>query len=401
MKRAPFIVSALALSATLVPALIGVTAAGADPLADPAASIAPSFAFTSTCSGSLGSQSALDACISAAVPDFDAARASEGLAPIVLPDDFDTLPVPAQLLALVNVERADRDLLPAAGLSSSLDQLVAGGGDGASTSASSSSLLAVFDWLYDGGPGWSDRHALLADLSGPIVAGASFTNGVPAIELVGSDSSDIVDQTPTWQQISSTITFGVDPAGTSITVGTGKSGTLTATVTSGETALLTVGMIVGAPAWSVAPKTCQTVPGTSCSFTLRFDPPGPGDYPGILAVGDGSHGKTVALAGNEVAPGVSMTLGRTLVTEGHSLTVHGLVKDTQTGAALRGVHVTLQRRIAASYPWQAQAVAGSGTQGKVTFHLSPVGTASYRLAVISSSGTVESKSAPQKVRVAA
>jgi hypothetical protein len=72
-----------------------------------------------------------------------------------------------------------------------------------------------------------------------------------------------------------------------------------------------------------------------------------------------------------------------------------------SGAPLRGVHVTLQRRVGAAGTWQDQNVAGSGSLGKVTFHVVPVHTASYRLAIIGSAGAIETKSAPQKVRVSA
>ncbi|HEX3707588.1 MAG TPA: hypothetical protein VHV76_13250 [Mycobacteriales bacterium] len=397
--RAPFIVSAVALSATLLPALAGVTTATADPLADPGANVAPSFTFTSACDRQLAPASAaLDACIEAAVPDFDAARASEGLGPIVLPDDLDTLSPTEALLAITNVERVDRGLVPASGLSSALNPLT--GAPGAVTADTPSPLLAVFDWLYDDGPAWSDRHVVLAALAGPVVMGASAFDSAVSEQLSGSDVSHLVDAEPTWSEIAATRTFGLDPASRSLTVDTGATSSFTVTVTSAETAQLTVAMVHGAPAWSVSePKTCAVLPAASCVFTLNFTPPGPGRYPGVLAVSDGANGKTVAVVGDELAPAVSMTLGRTKVSTGSGVTVHGLVQDPQTGAALRGVQVSMQRKLAPGYPWQTLAVTRSGALGRATFHLSPLGTAAYRLALVGPTGTIESKSPAQKVRV--
>jgi len=62
-------------------------------------------------------------CQAAVVWGIDQARAAEGVGPLHLPSDYDTLNVPAQLLVLTDLERVDRGLPGFTALSANLDGL--------------------------------------------------------------------------------------------------------------------------------------------------------------------------------------------------------------------------------------------------------------------------------------
>src|SRR5579859_2089719 len=90
--------------------------------ANPATNRAPSDATMQNCQASPEGS----ACVDSALADINAARAAEGVAPMVLPIDFTTLTVPQQLLVLANLERVNRGLAPIGGLSANLDSVAAG-----------------------------------------------------------------------------------------------------------------------------------------------------------------------------------------------------------------------------------------------------------------------------------
>ena len=62
------------------------------------------------------------ACVSSALDNIDYARSLEGVGPMTLPLDYATLTVPQQLLAIFDLERTARGLLPEYGLAAPLDQ---------------------------------------------------------------------------------------------------------------------------------------------------------------------------------------------------------------------------------------------------------------------------------------
>ena len=125
-------------------------------------------------------------CLDAALLAFDNARASEGIGPLTLPSDFEGLTPGEQLLVLVDCERVDRGLTPVAGELDALDGLAAVGAvDDADPSfpsgglndvtawawaanwASAPSVLsAVYEWMYDDGPGSGNIDCTIADPSG-------------------------------------------------------------------------------------------------------------------------------------------------------------------------------------------------------------------------------------------
>jgi hypothetical protein len=209
---------------------------------DPATNISPSRATFEACDAAADSAG----CISSALADIDAARASEGVKPMQLPDDFASLSVPQQLLVVTNLERVDRGLAPIAGLAADLDSAAASaaaadedpmlkhfnGTELASNWAGgiSSTLVADFVWIYDDGPGsgnldcrqpgdsgcWGHRHNILYQFDNPVAMGVGYaanTSYGPSITelFIGGDTATGPGQAdallaPTWRQLS-------DPAG--------------------------------------------------------------------------------------------------------------------------------------------------------------------------------------------
>ncbi|MHB1598733.1 MAG: hypothetical protein ACYCXY_07550 [Acidimicrobiales bacterium] len=127
---------------------------------------------------------------------IDAARASEGVGPMLLPTDWTRLTAAEQLFVLADLERVDRGLPPYVGLSASLDAVAQQGADAgadpslgfplvdaaASTWAGDapSALAADYEWVYDDGYGsgnyacsspgasgcWGHRDGILGEFTG-------------------------------------------------------------------------------------------------------------------------------------------------------------------------------------------------------------------------------------------
>ena len=200
----PASTATLAIAITLGLLVAGCSAGpGPDPSANPPSSITPSPDYPTLCAP-VGADSS-STCLRLTLEAVDHARSAEGLGPMRLPADFPDLTVPQQLLVAVDRERVDRGLAPFAGLSEALDQeaqraadadrLPARPASGALAVAAEwiggvdNGLDAVYEWMYDDGPGsgtpncsrrersgcWDDRHALLKHLgSGDLVMGAGF-----------------------------------------------------------------------------------------------------------------------------------------------------------------------------------------------------------------------------------
>jgi hypothetical protein len=139
------------------------------PPANPAASIAPTPVFETTCLAA-GALSA--SCVASTLQATDGARAGEGLGPMTLPGDYSTLTAAEQLFVLADTERVDRGLPPAVGLVDELDQdaLAAADVDADPTpsivppgvgivrwasnwSENAGALGSNYNWMYDDGPG--------------------------------------------------------------------------------------------------------------------------------------------------------------------------------------------------------------------------------------------------------
>jgi len=426
---------ALALGAGIIATLVSATpasGAGQPPLtiADPATITAPSQQFIATCDGMGSTQSASQACDGVAIPEFNAARAKEGVKPLVLPEDFDTLSVPAQVLAITDLERSDRGLAPVIGLSSYLNGLAQQGADAhghppfaplgqgrsqvaVNWAGTDSALLAAFMWMYWDGPGsgnlscqtatddgcWGHRHTMMAGYSSPIVMGAGVAPGSLTEEVIGGDTADAVDVTPTWADISGTLTYGVSPVNITFATDVGGSKHATVTATSaGGAGQLDAGFQSGSPTWSVSPRECDLAPNASCQFVVTFAPTSAGHFPGVLTFTDGTTVKTVALSGKGFTPEVALGVTTGSVTRGHRLTIHGLVTANPGNDALSHRNVALQAKTRGG-SWHTIDAATTGGRGKVTYKLHPTKTAKYRLEVIGAGGVVQVKSGAVKVRV--
>jgi hypothetical protein len=422
------------LGTTLVVATLApLNAASAGPLvltvADPGTVTAPSQQFIATCDGAGTSPAANQACDGVAIPEFNRARAKEGVKPLVLPEAFDTLSVPLQVLTITNMERVDRGLPPVPGLSSYLNGLAQQGANAndhpplapltgrtqatVNWAGTDSALLGAFMWMYWDGPGggnlgcqntgdqgcWGHRHNLMYSYESPIAMGAGVAPGSLAQEIVGGDTADPIDVTPTWADISGTLTYGVAPVNVTKTadVGTSQSATITAT-SAGGSGHLEVGFQSGTPTWSVSPDDCDLVPNGSCQFVVTFAPTTVGNFPGVFTVSDGTTVKTVALSGTGIEPRVTLGVNADRISRGSKLVVRGVVTADPTNAALARRDVALQRKLSGQ-GWKTVDSDTSGGRGKVKYVLHPNKSAKYRLEVIAAGGAVQAKSSSVKVRV--
>ncbi len=158
-------------------------------LAGPAHSLSPVPDYPETCAP-VGVDTS-SPCLRITLDAIDAARAAEGMGPMVLPADFPRLTVPEQLFVTVDRERVDRGLAPFTGLTTALDADAEKGADSARLPARpgpaygsvttewigdvDNGLDADFEWLYDDGPDsgvpgcsgtktsgcWADRKIVL------------------------------------------------------------------------------------------------------------------------------------------------------------------------------------------------------------------------------------------------
>jgi hypothetical protein len=204
-RKARRCASSLGAALTLAVLLAGCSTAGhaGSGLADPAQSVSPDPDYPETCAP-VGADTT-SPCLRLTLDAIDAARAKEGMGPMVLPADFGRLSVPEQLFVAVDRERVDRGLAPFTGLTTALD---AGAQKGAVTARLparpgpaygsvttewigdvDNGLDADFEWLYNDGlhsgvPGcsgsnsagcWADRQIVLDRLgSGHLVMGAAY-----------------------------------------------------------------------------------------------------------------------------------------------------------------------------------------------------------------------------------
>jgi hypothetical protein len=156
-------------------------------------------------------------CVRPVLAAIDRARAAEGIAAMRLPSGFTALSQPRQLLVIANLERSDRGLTPAIGLSRGLNQnaLAAarinqdpvpnpfyGNAYGSNWAGGLGSTLAVdFLWMYDDGPGsynidcrsahdagcWGHRRNLLYPYQSPLAMGAAVIGTSMTEVFVGAD----------------------------------------------------------------------------------------------------------------------------------------------------------------------------------------------------------------------
>ena len=143
-------------------------------------------------------------CVSSALGDINAARASEGVSAMVLPPNFVSLTVQQQLLVVSDLERTARGLVPILGLAAPYNAVAQQGAEQEqdpspnSTNGDAwgsnwaggypSTLEADFGWMYDDGPGsdnvdcpapgaagcWGHRDNVVGPWHAPLVMGAGY-----------------------------------------------------------------------------------------------------------------------------------------------------------------------------------------------------------------------------------
>jgi hypothetical protein len=158
------------------------------------------------------------ACVNSVLTAINRARGAEGVRAMRLPSGFGALSAPAQLLVVANLERSDRGLTSAIGLSRSLDDnaLTAaranqdpvpnpfyGNAYGSNWAGGIGSTLAVdFLWMYDDGPGssnidcrsgqssgcWGHRQNILYPYQPPLAMGAAVSGTSMTEVFVGADA---------------------------------------------------------------------------------------------------------------------------------------------------------------------------------------------------------------------
>jgi hypothetical protein len=187
--------------------------------------------------------------VSVTLSSLDACRADEGVGPLTLPANWNSLTPSQQQLVIIDIERVNRGLAPIVGLSASLSALAVGGaendddpafpsggfvGGGGIWAAAPSALQADYEWMYDDGNNgfddnidcssgggsscWLHRNIILwRGDGGPLVAGAAYIRqsryGSYAFEVLSGYST--AGLTFTWaHELHYFVTApGVDPAG--------------------------------------------------------------------------------------------------------------------------------------------------------------------------------------------
>jgi hypothetical protein len=285
------------------------SAAGVLPPANPAASIPSPAALTQACYG--GGTTAT--CQAAALSAIDAARADEGVGPLNLPTNYDSLPADEQLFVVVNLERTDRGLAPFSGITPVLDGEALAGAVGHTdptgpSSADWSSTVAVgeasalttdFDWMYDDGPAsvnascppscWGHRDAILGNgqLMGAGAAGSAYAT------VEASDWSEL--PTFTWAQELPDLAGSVGTSSVSVASVPGVVNLASIPVAASGAAMTFTASATG-PGLSVSP-TCTAAAGGRCDLTVTFAPPAAGTYTGTVTVRGPNLATTVTVAG--------------------------------------------------------------------------------------------------------
>jgi hypothetical protein len=250
-------------------------------------------------------------CQEAVLEAIDQARAAEGIGPLELPSDYNTITIAEQLLVLADLERTDRGLPGFIGLSTKLDtsaQSAAAAdsdpnGPSGKTWGSNwaggeaSALLADYDWMYDDGPGspnmdctnavangcWDHRRNVLGNYGPRPAMGAAVTTvkGVTSMtELFTSGPPGQLGYTLPTAANSQLVVPGALEIGT--TPGVANSAMLT--VRNGDGAFEASASVSGdGGAWSVTPS-CAASRGALCHLVVTFVPHQPGPAAATVTV---------------------------------------------------------------------------------------------------------------------
>jgi hypothetical protein len=392
-------------------AFVSSAAASESPIPNPTSNRTPSQATENACFSDQTSQT----CTNDALADLNAARVSEGVVPMVLPGDWNSLTIEQQLLVVSNLERIDRGLAAIQGLTTNLnanaqnaanndadpdtEDVTYGYATGAWEGGYVSPLMSDFAWVYDDGYGsgnldctsptdsgcWGHRDGILVGTSEPVVMGAGYDPntkyGPSESEIfVGSDTQAAPGEpdapiAPTWATIASTLPIGLSTTSLSL-----PSGSTTAQLTvwaSGEVMHVSAAVTSSSDKWRVSPASCQLNPGQTCTLTLKTTTATPGS--GTLTL-TGPNGKqTVTLKGRSpkpVTPKISAKLNHSKISRGKSVKLSGSVSTYAPGT-----YVELQQRHGKSWRKLARVELRLGGKFSFTIKGRSKGKYSYRVSI--------------------
>jgi hypothetical protein len=261
-------------------------------------------------------------CDAAVLPAIDYARSLEGVGPMVLPANYESLPGPEQLLTVINLERVDRGLPPVAGLSDALDSDALAGADhggdppvppaalasGIWMGGYGTALYDDFYWMYDDGPGginvsspWSHRNAILAAYPGPsgeVLMGAAI---VPAAGYPDSAAVVIASgQAPasfTWDEEVPYLSYNLQSGPTDLGALPGGSTTTWVRVEPSGQAATFLASLSGSSSFSLENSSCSAGPAQWCTIVVAFSPRSPGAQWATLTVAGPGGARSLSLAG--------------------------------------------------------------------------------------------------------
>ena len=299
--------------------------------ANPSVSYSPSAQTLTDCAQGNTMQCDVDA-----LGDINEARATEGVGPMVLPTNYESMSEPEQILTVTNLERTARGLIPASGLSASLDTIasvaaaadldpdplnIAGDAMGSNWAGGMADpLLVDFNWMYDDGYGstnldctsptdpgcWVHRDNILFPFDAPLAFGAAELNyprgGASVTELfVGGDAAIVpgaVDALlgPSWKVLSQSLQPLL--SATSLVLGT-SNGVAPLRVTAASQHIpVTARASAG---WQVTPSSCTLSAGASCELSVSRSP-GSTSSSGTLTISAPAGATTVPLSAQPAAP---------------------------------------------------------------------------------------------------
>ncbi|MHB8504763.1 MAG: hypothetical protein ACYDEN_03440 [Acidimicrobiales bacterium] len=291
----------------------------------PRANRAPGPSFLQACLRVGGAPSAQRRCEAAALPEIDAARAAEGVGPMLLPDGFATMGAPLQLLVVTDLERVGRGLPAASALSLVLDGLAQVGANanadpplpsgagrvGANWAGGiGSTLLTDFMWMYDDGAGssnlgcpyssapgcWAHRRNVLANYGAPLLMGAATSGTSSAVELVGGARESAA--APSWTSIAATIPVALSADSIVVSAPRGHAAGRHVTVwATGAGTVARFTLTGGRGRWWLTRSSCRLRAGEHCNVWFGFRPAG-GASGATLVVSAAGGSRSVVLHGS-------------------------------------------------------------------------------------------------------
>jgi hypothetical protein len=265
---------------------------------------------------------------------LDALRASEGVVPMTLPTNYNSLSVQEQMFVLTNLERVDRGVAPIPGESSYLDSLAQAGANGAydptppaygtqygSNWASGNSVTYAFEeWMYQDGYGanntsctspsapacWGHRTNILQGYSTPVLMGNGYSGGGTdgggvAQLIIGGDTHD--SSYFNWSSVTPNIPVGVPSSVPTISANPGGSGSTAVELwASGAAMSFSASVTSGGGNFSINSGGCNLVPGQACIINVGFSGSTVGSYNGTLTLNGPTGAQNISLHG-VISPG--------------------------------------------------------------------------------------------------